>query len=194
MAGLKKMKIILGSSSPRRKYLLEEAGFEVEVFPLNVEENYPADIRLDEVALYLAHKKSKAYSLSIPIDSILLTADSTVVLKDKILGKPETVEEGVEFILELSGKIHQVITGVVIRDWNKTIGFKSTTLVEFSDVTEEEAFFYVNKYQPFDKAGGYGLQEWIGLCKVKSIHGTYSNVMGLPVHEVYEKIKTWTYV
>lgn len=188
------MKIILGSSSPRRKYLLEEAGFEVEVFPLNVEENYPADIRLDEVALYLAHKKSKAYSLSIPIDSILLTADSTVVLKDKILGKPETVEEGVEFILELSGKIHQVITGVVIRDWNKTIGFKSTTLVEFSDVTEEEAFFYVNKYQPFDKAGGYGLQEWIGLCKVKSIHGTYSNVMGLPVHEVYEKIKTWTYV
>lgn len=192
MAGLKKMKIILGSSSPRRKYLLEESGFEVEVFPLNVEENYPADLRLDEVALYLAHKKSKAYSHSIPIDSILLTADSTVVLEDKILGKPETVEEGVEFILELSGKIHQVITGVVIRDWKKTIGFKSTTLVEFSDVTEEEAFFYVNKYQPFDKAGGYGLQEWIGLCKVKSIHGTYSNVMGLPVHEVYEKIKTWT--
>lgn len=192
MAGLKKMKIILGSSSPRRKYLLEEAGFEVEVSPLNVEEDYPEDLKLNEVALYLAHKKSNAYSHAIPLDSLLLTADSTVVLKDKILGKPETVEEGVHFILELSSKVHQVITGVVIRDSKKIIGFNSTTLVEFSEVTEEEAMYYVNKYQPFDKAGGYGLQEWIGLCKVKSIHGTYSNVMGLPVHEVYEKIKTWT--
>jgi septum formation protein len=187
------MKIILGSSSPRRKYLLEEAGFEVEVSPLNVEEDYPEDLKLNGVALYLAHKKSNAYSHSIPLDSLLLTADSTVVLKDKILGKPETVEEGIHFILELSSKVHQVITGVVIRDSKKMIGFKSTTLVEFSEVTEEEATYYVNKYQPFDKAGGYGLQEWIGLCKVKSIHGTYSNVMGLPVHEVYEKIKTWTY-
>jgi len=188
---LKKIKIILGSSSPRRKYLLEEAGFEVEVSPMNVQEDFPEDIELNEVALYLAHKKSKAYSHLISLDSLLLTADSTVVLGDKILGKPETVEEGIQFILELSGKVHEVITGVVIRDSKKTISFKSTTLVEFSEVTEEEARYYVNNYQPFDKAGGYGLQEWIGLCKVKSIHGTYSNVMGLPVNEVYERIKTW---
>lgn len=185
------MNIILGSASPRRKYLLEEAGFMVKVIPLNVEETYPDNIGLDEVALYLAHKKSMAYTKDIPDGSVLLTADSTVVLEDKILGKPKNVEEGIQFILELSNTTHQVITGVVIRDAKNTVKFKSHTLVEFSNVTEEEAAYYVQLYQPFDKAGGYGLQEWIGLCKVKSIHGTYSNVMGLPIHEVYEKLKDW---
>jgi septum formation protein len=184
-------KIILGSASPRRKYLLEQAGFNVSVHPLDVDERFSKDIPLSQVALFLAQKKSNAYLEPIPVDSILLTADSTVLLENQILGKPENFDEAISYIMQLSGKVHQVITGVVLRDSIQYVEFQCLTLVEFAPVELDEANFYVRQYQPFDKAGGYGLQEWIGLCKVKSIQGTYSNVMGLPIHEVYEKIKHW---
>lgn len=188
---MENIKIILASGSPRRKYLLEEAGFEVEVVKNNVEENFPDDLPLEDIATFLAHKKAKGYPHKIPHDTFFLTADSTVIWNEQLLGKPDNRAMAFEYLKNLSNQTHTVITGVCLIKNQQEKVFKAITRVSFGKLLDEEINFYLNKYKPFDKAGSYGLQEWIGLCKIEKIEGTHSNVMGLPIYEVYQNIKNW---
>jgi septum formation protein len=186
---LHKHKIILASKSPRRKELLEKAGFNVEIFLKEVEENYPDEMDTDKVAVFLAIKKANECSEAIKGDEILLTADSVVILDRIIYGKPKDKNEALSILKNLSGRSHKVITGVCLKSSNKTISFSSTSIVTMDALTEEEINYYIEKYQPYDKAGAYGVQEWIGLCKISKIEGSYANIMGLPVDLVYKHLK-----
>lgn len=188
---MEKIKIVLASGSPRRKKLLEEAGFEVAVVSNQVEENFPDNLPLDEVATYLAHKKAKGCKHQIPKDAFLLTADSTVIWNGQLLGKPLNKTMAVAYLNHLSNQTHKVITGVCLIKNQKEKTFKAVTQVTFGAIAAKEIEFYLDHYRPFDKAGSYGLQEWIGLCKIKKIEGTHSNVMGLPIYEVYQNIIGW---
>jgi len=178
-------KIILASKSPRRKQLLEEAGFQFEVKTREVDESYPASIPTEKVAEYLAEKKAKGIQDLITDDEIILTSDTIVVLGNTIFGKPKDAEDAFNILKQLSGKTHQVITGVCLLSKNKKKIFSSSSKVHFDILSDSEIHYYVNKFKPFDKAGAYAIQEWIGLCKIKKIEGTYSNIMGLPMREVY---------
>jgi len=180
--------IQLASGSPRRKSLLTEAGFDVEIVQNNVEETYPNDLPLDSIAKYLAELKIREAKLHWKENFILLTADSTVILNGDSIGKPDSENQAIEFINKLSGQTHEVITGVCLYNGSEVISLQDTTKVTFDHITWEEAEFYVKKYKPFDKAGAYGIQEWLGLCKIIRIEGSYSNVMGLPIHLVYKNI------
>jgi septum formation protein len=188
---MKKIKIVLASGSPRRKNLLEEAGFTVEVVSNQVEENFPDHLPLDEVAPFLALKKAKEYPNPIPKNTFFLTADSTVLWNGQLLGKPVNKAMAVAYLNDLSNQTHTVITGVCIMKNQQHKILKAATSVTFGSLSAGEINFYLDQYRPFDKAGSYGLQEWIGLCKVEKIEGTYSNVMGLPIYEVYHTIMNW---
>ncbi len=181
--------IILASASPRRKELLEKAGFSVEVHPLDVDESYPPDLPITEVALYIARKKAEAARVELPQDRVILTADSVVILDNEILGKPRDKEEATEMLRNLSGQNHLVMTGVCLIRGTETVCIDVKTEVLFEELSDEEINYYISYYQPYDKAGAYGIQDWIGWCKVRSIKGSYANVMGLPVHEVYQAVK-----
>ncbi|MEQ9422784.1 MAG: Maf family nucleotide pyrophosphatase [Cyclobacteriaceae bacterium] len=183
-------RLILASNSPRRQELLRECGFDFEVFTTDVDESFPADIGANHVAKYLANKKNKAYQKLLD-DSIIITADTTVVFDKKILNKPSDDAEAFEMINQLSGKKHFVITGVCISSPEKVVAFDDITEVEFKQLTEIEINNYISNYRPFDKAGAYGIQEWIGMIGVEKISGSYFNVMGLPTHQVYEVMKTF---
>jgi septum formation protein len=183
--------IFLASKSPRRSQLLTEAGFKIQVIPLDVEEKHEK-IPNKKVAGFLAEKKGKAFQGVLPEDSALISADSIVLLKGKILGKPESLQDAKKMLKKLSGKAHFVITGVYIYYRGKSFTFQEKTKVKMANLSEEEIDFYVESYKPLDKAGSYGIQEWIGLNKVEWIRGTFSNVMGLPVQSIYEKLSNWS--
>jgi len=183
-----KRKIILASKSPRRKQLMEEAGFQFEIKTREVEESYPSSIPSEKVAEYLAEKKAIGVKDFLQDDEIILTSDTTVVLGKSIFGKPKDAEDAFNILKQLSGKTHQVITGVCLLSKNKKRIFSGISKVHFEELTDSEIRYYINEFKPFDKAGAYAIQEWIGLCKVKKIEGTYSNIMGLPMPEVYREL------
>ena len=180
-------KILLGSKSPRRKQLLEEAGFDVTIITMDVPEDYPSSLQEDEIAEYLAKKKAAPLKENIGKNEILITADSIVVLDGIVYGKPEDKNDAIQILKKLSGNIHKVYTGVLICDaTGLEVSFTELSEIKFLDLSHEEIEYYLEKYQPYDKAGAYGIQDWIGLCKVEYIKGTFSNIMGLPVARVYD--------
>lgn len=182
------MNLILASKSPRRKQLLEEAGFKFEVKTIPFEEVFPKELSTDKVAEYLAIEKNKAHQLEFP-DATIVTADTIVVFTDQVLGKPKDAKDAFKTLKILSGKIHQVFTGVCISNPEKQKSFSSLTDVKFKELSDEEINYYIKNFEPFDKAGSYGIQEWIGLIGVEWIKGSFVNVVGLPVDEVYRVLK-----
>ena len=187
---LKDYRLILASASPRRRELLAACDLEFTLAEkFECEECYPADLAADKVAEYLSQLKSNAYPHALGEKDILLTADTVVILGDKILGKPHSEEEAVEMISSLSGATHKVVTGVTLRTAKQTISFSAESLVSFRTLDAEEVRYYVEKYRPLDKAGAYGIQEWIGYIGIEGIEGSFYNVMGLPVQRLYATLK-----
>lgn len=178
-------KLIVASNSARRQQLMREAGYMFEVEVLDVDETLDGSIPSKEVAEFLAKKKNQAYRPNFN-DEIILTADTVVILDDKILGKPADEEEAYEMILAMSDRTHEVISGVCISDAYRTVSFSDTTVVQFEKLSDQEIHYYIKHYRPFDKAGSYGIQEWLGMIAIRSIQGSYYNVVGLPVHRVYQ--------
>lgn len=182
--------IILASQSPRRQELLKGLDLDFTTYVKEgIDENYPAEMDSSEVAGFLSHKKAQAYLDGLKDDVLLITADTIVVDGANVLGKPTDKNEAVAMLSALSGKSHQVITGVTLCTTKKTVTFSSTTEVTFATMTLDEINYYIDKYKPYDKAGSYGIQEWIGYIGVESINGSYFNVMGLPVQSLYKKLK-----
>lgn len=181
-------KIILASTSPRRSQLLKEAGFQFEVKTKDVEETYPAELPIDEVAGFLAHKKATAAKEFIQNDEIIIAADSVVILDGVIYGKPRDYDDAFQMLRKLSGQLHRVITGVCLLSSTNVKVFSAESKVQIEAMSDTEIDFYVQKYQPYDKAGSYAIQEWIGLCKISRIEGTFTNIMGLPVDLVYREL------
>lgn len=190
MKNLDKYNIVLASNSPRRKELLSglDLQFTVNVMA-DIDESYPDTLAPSVVPVYLAEKKAEAYLITLQDNDLLITADTVVCTETEILGKPACKEEAVEMLRKLSGKEHQVVTGVAVTTTNKIESFAAVTSVLFDVLSDEEIEYYVEKYRPYDKAGSYGIQEWIGYIGVKSINGSYFNVMGLPVQKLYTVLK-----
>jgi septum formation protein len=186
---MKHRQLILASKSPRRKQLLEQAGIEFTIQTKSVEETYPDDLPVREVPAYLSLKKATECADFITNNEILLTADSVVILNDTIYGKPKDAEDAFQIIKALSGNVHEVITGVTLLSKEKTVTFSDIAYVHFMELTDDEIRYYVDTFQPFDKAGAYAIQEWIGLTKISKIDGSYYNIMGLPIHKVYEELQ-----
>jgi septum formation protein len=186
---LKDYNIILASGSPRRRQLMNELGLEFRVEPRPVEESFPNELTPEEAAEYLSRLKSDAFpSGEMALNELLITADTVVTLDGEMLGKPGSREEAVDILEKLSGKTHQVITGVTIKTREYSHTFSVTTDVDFKVLAKDEISFYIDTYQPFDKAGAYGIQEWIGHAAIERIEGSYFNVMGLPTHRLYEEL------
>ena len=181
------MNLLLASNSPRRKELLTQLGYQFEVVKIDVDESYPSDLKPDEIAEYVSAKKAKAFDVN--ENEILLTSDTIVALDQKILLKPIDENEAFEMIKSLSGKVHQVYTAFTLKTVDSEIRKICKTDVEFSEISDEEIKFYIKTYKPFDKAGSYGIQEWLGMTKIKNISGSFYSVMGLPVDLVYEELK-----
>jgi septum formation protein len=181
-------KLILGSKSPRRSQLLAEAGFLFEIRVQDCNEDFDASIPLMEVPGMLAARKARALLYSLSNEEILLTADSVVISEGIIYNKPEDFDSGMIMLKALSDKTHTVATGVCLTSLHVEQQFTVTTHITFDRIDEKEISYYLTHYRPFDKAGSYGIQDWIGLCKVKRIEGSYSNVMGLPIREVYQAL------
>ena len=187
---LKNYRLILASASPRRRELLADCDLDfVLAEKFECEECYPADLAAEKVAEYLSQLKSNAYPHPLCEGDILLTADTVVILGDKILGKPHSEAEAIEMISSLSGATHKVVTGVTLRTMEQTISFSAESLVTFRQLDAEEVSYYVEKYRPMDKAGAYGIQEWIGYIGIEGIEGSFYNVMGLPVQRLYTTLK-----
>jgi len=190
---LSNYQIFLASRSPRRHQLLKELGISFELWlKEEVEESFPGDLSNEDIALHLARIKAKPYLQELKPKHILITADTIVCLDSMILGKPQGPDEAVSMLKELSGRQHEVITGVCLSGLDKSEVFAVSTCVSFSILTQDEIAHYVERYKPFDKAGSYGIQEWIGLIAVESINGSYFNVMGLPIQRLYKEIKRFT--
>ncbi|MCB0683887.1 MAG: septum formation protein Maf [Saprospiraceae bacterium] len=183
------MPILLASQSPRRRQLLEAAGFTVTVRVAAVEEDFPPGMPAEEVAAYLAEKKAEAARSFLNEGAVLLAADSIVVLDGVIFGKPADADEARRILLRLSGRTHEVITGVCLLRAGKKRVFSVSTQVSMAPLDEAEIDYYIRRDRPFDKAGAYAIQEWIGLCKIERIEGNYSNVVGLPVERVYRELQ-----
>ena len=183
-------RIVLASQSPRRHQLLQQAGLNFVVKLQDVEEVFPDDMPVEEVAIYLADLKATAarHFLEQPTD-VILAADSVVILDGEIFGKPKDAADAKAMLQRLSGQEHRVITGVCLLTADRKISFGDTAHVKFGELSEEEINYYIEAYQPFDKAGSYAIQEWIGLCKIERIEGTYANIMGLPVQRVYAALE-----
>lgn len=183
-------KVILASQSPRRKQLLEWAEIKFDVAVSDADENFPAGLSTEDIPVFIARKKALAVQQKINDDSkIILAADTLVILNGKIIGKPDDEKHAIQIIESLSGKTHIVITGVVILKDKTEISFSDTTKVTFHTLTNEQIKFYVEKYKPYDKAGAYAIQEWIGVVGIKSITGDFYNVMGLPVSRVVQQLQ-----
>nr|WP_321355675.1 Maf family nucleotide pyrophosphatase [uncultured Draconibacterium sp.] len=180
---------ILASKSPRRQELLKSLGIEFQVKTKDVDENYPQELFPDEIPGYLAEKKAKAFSNELNNNDLLITADTIVVLNGNVLEKPEDYDHASEMLLALSGKMHEVITGVCLRSTKKSVVFSSLTNVQFKQLTHIEIDYYITNFKPFDKAGAYGIQEWIGSIGISHIEGSFYNVMGLPLQKLYEEIQ-----
>jgi len=189
---LKHKTLILGSKSLRRKELLEGLGLTFETRVKEVEETFSIDIDQYKVAEFLANKKANAFTNELTKEDIIITSDTIVLCDGEILGKPNDAKDAFEMLTKLSGKSHQVITGVCLKSIEKTITFSDTTKVWFKSLTSDEINFYIKTYQPFDKAGSYGIQEWIGYVGIEKIEGTYFNVMRLPVNLLYKRLYDFT--
>lgn len=179
------MKILLASQSPRRKELLTSLGYKFDVVSIDCEEILPENIPTENAVSYLSLLKSNAYKDLQP-NEILITSDTIVVLDNTILGKPKEENDAKNMLTRLSGKTHQVYTGITIRSLDKTITETDLAEVEFDEINEQEIIYYLENYLPFDKAGSYGVQDWLGMAKIKKIKGSYYTIMGLPTHLVYK--------
>ena len=166
-----------------------DVDFEVRVIK-GIDESYPHDLPTREIAQYISKKKAEAYCQTITPDELVITADTVVILDDEVMGKPKDAADACNMLRKLSGRTHQVITGVTLTTTEKQVSFSVETDVTFKQLSDEEITYYVKKYQPFDKAGAYGIQEWIGYIGVTGMKGSYFNVMGLPVQRIYEALKT----
>ncbi len=187
---LKNKRIILGSRSPRRRELLADCDITFEVADsYEVEEIFPADLPAAEVAEYLSRLKADGYPLPLAENDILITADTVVINNGEILGKPADRDHAIRMIASLGGKTHTVVTGVTIRTAERSVSFSSSSEVTFRALDTDEIEYYVDTYHPFDKAGAYGIQEWIGCTAIESISGSFYNVMGLPVAALYKQLK-----
>ncbi len=183
-------KVILASNSPRRKELLGGLGIDFEVRTLSdIDESYPNALRGEDIPMFISGKKAEAYKQGMADDEMIITADTIVYDNGQVLGKPKNRGEAVQMLKELSGHAHEVITGVSIVTKKKTVQFASTSKVTFAALTDEEIAYYVDTYKPYDKAGAYGIQEWIGYVAVTRIEGSYFNVMGLPIQKLYSELK-----
>lgn len=188
MESLNGVNLYLASQSPRRRQILEWAGIPFQLLPIDVEEHYPEGMLPYEVPRYLARQKANAALKFLPPDSVALTADSVVILEGKLFGKPADRKDAYRMLAHLSGKVHQVTTGVCLISHRKHLLFDSTTDVFFRPLTHEEIEHYLDTYMPYDKAGSYGIQDWMGLNKISRIEGSFYNVMGLPIDLVYEAL------
>ncbi len=184
---LKNKNLILASGSPRRQQFLKDLDLDFTIQLKEVEEVFPKDLKGKKIVKYLAQLKASPFT-NLKENDILITADTIVWHKGKMLGKPKSEEEAITMLMSLSGKKHKVYSGVCLKSASKEVVFSNTTTVFFRKLTKEEITFYVKKYKPLDKAGSYGIQEWIGLIGVKQIQGSYFNVMGFPVHKFYKEI------
>lgn len=192
LENLNKYEIVLASNSPRRKELLQRMGVNFKVRTLfGIDESYPDSLRGEDIVCYISRNKAKAYQSSMAPNELLITADTIVYVDGEVMGKPKNAEQAKEMLHKLSGKTHQFITGVTIVTAKRTENFGVTSQVKFTNITDEEINFYVDNYLPFDKAGAYGIQEWIGIVAVEEIKGSYFNVVGLPVQRLYQKLKTF---
>ena len=187
---LKKYKIVLVSASPRRKELLQNLGLTFKVRTLfGIDEQYPDTLRGEDIPRFISRKKAEAYRSSMADDELLIAADTVVCLDGRTLGKPHDAQEATAMLHKLSGRFHQVITGVTVMTKDQMENFAVTSQVKFADLTDEEIDYYVDNYLPFDEAGAYGIQEWIGMVAVEELRGSYFNVMGLPVQRLYNVLK-----
>ena len=184
-------KYILASQSPRRRQLLADLGIQFDSCSLDADESFDSGLKGSAVALYLAEKKANAYPTALAIDELLITADTIVCIGDVVLNKPADKAQAKFMLEQLSGKTHHVFTGVCLKTAAKTKSFVVGTAVTFAALSSAEMGYYIDKFQPLDKAGAYGVQEWIGYIGVSNINGSYFNVMGLPVHELYQALKHW---
>lgn len=185
-------KIILASGSPRRSQLMRDCGFQFEIRMKDIEEIYPAELPITVVPEYLAKLKAKAFEGELKADELVVTADTVVCIDAKILGKPQNRTVAIEMLETLSGRKHTVVTGVCLTTTEKQESFSVFTDVYFKPLTSGEITYYVDHYKPFDKAGGYGIQEWIGYIGIERIDGSFYNVMGLPVQRLYEALRHFT--
>lgn len=190
LENLKKYKVILASNSPRRKELLSGLGIDYEVRTLpDVDESYPESLQGADIPLYISKEKADAYRALLQPGELMITADTIVWLDGRVLGKPKDREDALQMLRDMSGRTHEVFTGVCITTTNWQRSFAAQTEVRFAQLTEEEITYYVDRYQPMDKAGSYGVQEWIGFIGVENISGSYFNIMGLPVQRLYRELK-----
>ncbi len=185
---LNQFRYILASKSPRRQFLLTELGIPFELVTKEVDESFPDHLEKDEISLFLARKKADAFERELDEMTIVITADTIVWVNNHVLNKPENEEEARVMLRELSGNKHEVYTGVCLKSSQKEIAFAVRTVVYFRELTEGEINYYISTYKPFDKAGAYGAQEFVGYIGVERIEGSYFNVMGLPVKELYEEL------
>lgn len=183
-----KPSILLASKSPRRKQLLTELGFEFEVVLQDVEENFPDDLPKKEVPGFLAQKKAAAVKAHLSKGKVILASDTIVLLDDVIYHKPKDYEDAVRILTALSGKVHQVITGVCLLSLDKEVVFADVANVHFAKLSPSEIEYYISNYKPYDKAGAYAIQEWIGLAKIIKIDGAYNSIVGLPTQKVYDAL------
>lgn len=189
---LNNFNLILASASPRRRQLLSDCGLQFTLAEkFECDEHYPATMPCGEVAEYLSQLKSNAYPAPPQPNDILLTADTVVIAEGNILGKPADREEALAMLRMLSGRKHTVVTGVTLRTTSRTHSFSVASDVIFREITDEEIAYYVDTYKPFDKAGAYGIQEWIGYVAIEGIEGSFFNVMGLPVQRLYVELDTF---
>ncbi|QIA08897.1 Maf-like protein [Draconibacterium halophilum] len=189
MNWIPKYKFILASKSPRRQELLKSLGIDFEVQTKDVDESYPNHLPPDKIPVYLAEKKAKAFTNGLNNNDLLITADTIVVLNDHVLEKPVDYDHAFQMLSALSGRIHEVITGVCLSSTKKSVVFSSLTNVQFKKLTNAEIDYYINTFKPYDKAGAYGIQEWIGSIGISHIEGSFYNVMGLPLQKLYEEFQ-----
>ena len=186
---LQQYNVILGSASPRRKELLSDIGIEFSIQTTDKEEEYPSTLKEERIAEFLAQQKSEFLSENQKNTDLLITADTIVSYESEVLNKPQNKEQAFNILNKLSGNTHKVITGVCIKSIKKEVIFSVTTMVTFRKLSPKEIGHYINNFNPFDKAGGYGIQDWIGKIGIQRIDGSYSNVVGLPTKELYEQLK-----
>lgn len=183
-----KHRIILASGSPRRQQFLKELDVDFEIQLKDIEEIYPEHLQAEEITNFLAKLKASAFVAELEENDILITSDTIVWLNNKALGKPKDYDDAFEMLTEMSGTTHKVITSVCLKTIDKEVVFYEETLVTFTALSSDEIKYYLNNYKPFDKAGSYGIQEWIGLVAIEKIEGSYANVVGLPTHRLYEEM------
>ena len=188
---LKGYQLVLASKSPRRHEMLKELGLTFEIRTKEVEEIYPEGLESEKIPVYLAELKAKAFEEDLESNELVITADTIVCVNERILGKPKDRDDAVKMLNALSNKSHQVITGVCLMSKEKKVSFASVTNVHFKALSDEEINYYIDNYKPYDKAGAYGIQEWIGFIGIDGIEGSYFNVVGLPIQRLYQELSKY---